>query len=177
VIDRAGIRGGFDVEVLDRRKCPLPIFAQHLGFIGDFNEPTYSAASVRDWNRKIKQADAYLAITPEYNPSVPGVLKNALDSGTAPHRLSNQSSGGGRRRSRGRSGMTAPHQTLDGDDRNYYRSIRPELVVPTPRLSERASPRQRPIGAARHCGGRRSGFARRALQCLPTASKSWSPGQ
>jgi len=30
--------------------------------------------------QKIKEADAYLVITPEYNHSVPGVLKNAIDS-------------------------------------------------------------------------------------------------
>jgi len=80
VIDRAGAHGGFDVEVLDLRDWPLPIFAEHLGSIGDFNDPTYSAAIVREWNHKVKQADAYLVVTPEYNHSVPGVLKNAIDS-------------------------------------------------------------------------------------------------
>jgi NAD(P)H-dependent FMN reductase len=80
VIGRARAHGGFDVEVLDLRDWPLPIFAEHLGSIGDFNDPTYSTPIVREWNRKIKQADAYLVVTPEYNHSVPGVLKNAIDS-------------------------------------------------------------------------------------------------
>src|SRR5580700_5145698 len=80
VIDRARNHGGFDVEVLDLRDWPLPIFAEHLGSIGDFANPTYSQPIVRRWNRKIKEADAYLVITPEYNHSVPGVLKNAIDS-------------------------------------------------------------------------------------------------
>jgi NAD(P)H-dependent FMN reductase len=80
VIERARAHGGFDVEVLDLRDWPLPIFAEHLGSIGDFNDPTYSNPIVREWNRKIKEADAYLVITPEYNHSVPGVLKNAIDS-------------------------------------------------------------------------------------------------
>ena len=35
---------------------------------------------VRSWNKKIAEADAYLVITPEYNHSVPAVLKNAIDS-------------------------------------------------------------------------------------------------
>jgi NAD(P)H-dependent FMN reductase len=35
---------------------------------------------VRSWNHKIAEADAFLVITPEYNHSVPGVLKNAIDS-------------------------------------------------------------------------------------------------
>jgi NAD(P)H-dependent FMN reductase len=56
------------------------MFAEHLGTIGDFNDPTYSNPLVRRWNHKIKEADAYLVITPEYNHSVPGVLKNAIDS-------------------------------------------------------------------------------------------------
>jgi NAD(P)H-dependent FMN reductase len=35
---------------------------------------------VKEWNNKIKGADAYLIVTPEYNHSVPGGLKNAIDS-------------------------------------------------------------------------------------------------
>jgi NAD(P)H-dependent FMN reductase len=80
VIDRASAHPDFDVEVLDLRDWPLPMFGEHLGTIGDFNDPTYSAPLVRRWNHKIKEADAYLVVTPEYNHSVPGVLKNAIDS-------------------------------------------------------------------------------------------------
>jgi NAD(P)H-dependent FMN reductase len=80
VIDRARTHGGFDVEVLDLRDWGLPIFAEHAGSIGDFNDPTYSSPIVRAWNRTIARGDAYLVITPEYNHSVPGVLKNAIDS-------------------------------------------------------------------------------------------------
>jgi NAD(P)H-dependent FMN reductase len=80
VIERASDHPAFEVEVLDLRDWPLPIFAEHLGTIGDFANPSYSEPIVRRWNRKIKQADAYLVITPEYNHSVPGVLKNAIDS-------------------------------------------------------------------------------------------------
>ncbi|HEX6393865.1 MAG TPA: NAD(P)H-dependent oxidoreductase [Acidimicrobiales bacterium] len=80
VIDRARSHGGFDVEVLDLRDWPLPMFAEDPGTMGDLNDPTYSTPIVGKWNRKIKEADAYLVITPEYNHSVPGVLKNAIDS-------------------------------------------------------------------------------------------------
>jgi NAD(P)H-dependent FMN reductase len=80
VIDRARTHPAFDVEVLDLRDWPLPIFAEHFGTIGDFNDPTYSDPIVRRWNRKIKEAGAYLVVTPEYNHSVPGVLKNAIDN-------------------------------------------------------------------------------------------------
>ena len=40
----------------------------------------YSDSIVRRWNKKIKEADAYLIVTPEYNHGVSGVLKNAIDS-------------------------------------------------------------------------------------------------
>jgi NAD(P)H-dependent FMN reductase len=80
VIDSALAHGGFEIEVLDLRDWPLPIFAEHFGTIGDFNDPTYSSPVVKSWNQKIKEADSYLVITPEYNHSVPGVLKNAIDS-------------------------------------------------------------------------------------------------
>jgi NAD(P)H-dependent FMN reductase len=38
---------------------------------------------VKEWNAKIGSGDAYLFLTPEYNHSVPAVLKNAIDSAFA----------------------------------------------------------------------------------------------
>jgi NAD(P)H-dependent FMN reductase len=67
-------------ELIDLRDWPLPMFGEHAGTIGDFNDPTYSDPLVKRWNTKVKEADAYLVITPEYNHSVPGVLKNAIDN-------------------------------------------------------------------------------------------------
>ncbi len=80
VIERASAHGGFEVEVLDLRDWPLPMFGEHVGTIGDFSDPTYSDPIVKRWNRKIKEAEAYLFVTPEYNHSIPGVLKNAIDN-------------------------------------------------------------------------------------------------
>ena len=71
---------GFDAEVADLRDWPLPIFAEHPGTIGDINDPTFSEPIVRAWNKKVKQADAFIVVTPEYNHSIPGGLKNAIDS-------------------------------------------------------------------------------------------------
>ena len=70
----------FDAEIVDLRDWPLPIFGEHFGTIGDFSDPTYSEPIVKAWNDKIKGADAYVIVTPEYNHSVPGGLKNAIDS-------------------------------------------------------------------------------------------------
>ncbi|MFD1546233.1 NADPH-dependent FMN reductase [Nonomuraea guangzhouensis] len=80
VLSRLRAHDGFDVELADLRDWPLPIFAEHMGTIGDLSDPTYSEPIVRAWNQKVKQADAFVVITPEYNHSVPGGLKNAIDS-------------------------------------------------------------------------------------------------
>jgi NAD(P)H-dependent FMN reductase len=80
VVSTAMAHGGFDVEVIDLQDWPLPIFAEHFGTIGDFSDPTYSEPIVKAWNKKVKEADAYLFITAEYNHSIPGVLKNAIDN-------------------------------------------------------------------------------------------------
>ena len=80
IVSSASAHGGFDVELIDLRDWPLPMFAEHLGTIGDFNNPTYSKPIMKAWNDKIKEADAYIVVTPEYNHSLPGVLKNAFES-------------------------------------------------------------------------------------------------
>ncbi len=80
VVDRARSHGGFDVEVLDLRDWPLPMFAETRETIGDLRDPTYSDPVVKRWNATIATGDAYVIVTPEYNHSVPGVLKNAMDN-------------------------------------------------------------------------------------------------
>jgi len=40
---------------------------------------------VKEFKAKIKAADAILIATPEYNYSIPGVLKNAIDSASRPY--------------------------------------------------------------------------------------------
>jgi len=40
---------------------------------------------VKEFKEKIKAADALLIVTPEYNYSVPGVLKNAIDWASRPY--------------------------------------------------------------------------------------------
>jgi NAD(P)H-dependent FMN reductase len=80
VLERAKRHGEFDVELLDLRDWELPFFQEHMGTIGDFADPTYSDPLVKAWNQKLDEADAFLIVTAEYNHSVPGQLKNAIDS-------------------------------------------------------------------------------------------------
>ena len=49
----------------------IPVFNQ--------DEEQKPPAKVTDFKSKIREADAILFVTPEYNYSVPGVLKNAID--------------------------------------------------------------------------------------------------
>jgi NAD(P)H-dependent FMN reductase len=70
----------FAVETLDLREWPLPFFQETIASVGNFADPTYSDPLVKRWNHKIKEADAYVIVTPEYNHSVPAVLKNAIDT-------------------------------------------------------------------------------------------------
>lgn len=42
-------------------------------------------AKVTELKRKIREADAILFVTPEYNYSIPGVLKNAIDWASRPY--------------------------------------------------------------------------------------------
>jgi chromate reductase, NAD(P)H dehydrogenase (quinone) len=55
-----------------------PLYNQDL----DTDNPPAEWAALR---RQIKAADAVLFFTPEYNPSIPGVLKNAIDVASRPY--------------------------------------------------------------------------------------------
>src|ERR1035437_11193485 len=63
----------------------LEIFA--LDDIPPFNADleTNMPDVVREFKQKIRAADAILIVTPEYNYSVPGVLKNAIDWASRPY--------------------------------------------------------------------------------------------
>jgi chromate reductase len=56
----------------------LPLFNQDLET--DSTPPQWTA-----FRQRVKAADAVLFVTPEYNRSVPAVLKNALDVGSRPY--------------------------------------------------------------------------------------------
>ena len=66
---------GAEIEIFDI--AGIPEFVQGQ----DENPP----AKVVDFKRKIREADAILFCSPEYNYSVPGVLKNAIDWASRPY--------------------------------------------------------------------------------------------
>jgi NAD(P)H-dependent FMN reductase len=67
--------GGFDVELLDLAAFDLPVFDEP-------NHPRlqqYTHQHSKDWSSAVARGDAFVFLTPEYNHSFPGSLKNALD--------------------------------------------------------------------------------------------------
>jgi chromate reductase, NAD(P)H dehydrogenase (quinone) len=66
---------GTTLEIFDLEGIP-PFNQDHE------NDPP---EKVRSFKAKIRAADAILIATPEYNYSIPGVLKNAIDSASRPY--------------------------------------------------------------------------------------------
>jgi NAD(P)H-dependent FMN reductase len=91
--DRACADGRFAVDVLDLRSWALPMFAETYDTLGDPRYPSYSEPSVAEWNRVIRDGDAFLFLTPEYNHSIPAVLKNAIDTVFASFAFRNKPAG------------------------------------------------------------------------------------
>jgi NAD(P)H-dependent FMN reductase len=72
---QAEARGDIDVEVVDLRDHPLPFFAE---VASNAWAPSQDPAAVA-WQKKIGEFDGYIFVLAEYNRSVTGELKNALD--------------------------------------------------------------------------------------------------
>jgi NAD(P)H-dependent FMN reductase len=68
---------GFEVELLDLADYDLPHFDEAIS--PRYNPKRASNEAAQRWLGKLAEADGYVFITPEYNHSVPGVLKNAFD--------------------------------------------------------------------------------------------------
>jgi len=64
----------------------LPIELLSIGHLPLYDQDAESAPPA-EWSRfreRVRRADAVLFVTPEYNRSIPGGLKNALDVGSRP---------------------------------------------------------------------------------------------
>ncbi|MBI2459745.1 MAG: NAD(P)H-dependent oxidoreductase [Parcubacteria group bacterium] len=66
-----------EVELLDLRDYALPFFNEPIS--PAMGQGDYTDETVARWAKKIAAADAYIAVTPEYNHGYSAVLKNAFD--------------------------------------------------------------------------------------------------
>lgn len=74
---QASQRVGLDLELVDLADYPLPALDEPVS--PRFNQNRRPNPEARRWMAKIAEGDGYIFVTPEYNHSIPGVLKNALD--------------------------------------------------------------------------------------------------
>jgi len=68
---------GMEVETVDMREYVLPLFDEAIS--PQYNPDRKPTAAVKKWLDKVAEADAFILVTPEYNRSTSGVIKNALD--------------------------------------------------------------------------------------------------
>jgi len=75
VRDIAGQRTDAEFELVDLRDYPLP----HLDEPIPPSMGQYQNDHTKEWAAKIASFDGFVMVTPEYNHSTSGVLKNAID--------------------------------------------------------------------------------------------------
>lgn len=68
---------GVVVEVLDLLDYDMPFFNEAVS--PSYKTEPYKNEAVARFTKKIAEGDAFVMVTPEYNHSTSGVLKNALD--------------------------------------------------------------------------------------------------
>jgi NAD(P)H-dependent FMN reductase len=75
VLEQAQARGDADYELVDLADFDLP----HLDEAIPASQGMYAGAHTQAWAAKVAEFDGYVFVTPEYNHSTSGALKNALD--------------------------------------------------------------------------------------------------
>jgi len=75
ILKQAQARGDMDVELVDLRDHPLPFFDEKAS---NMWVPSENPEAVR-WQKTIARFDGYIFVVAEYNRSITGALKNALD--------------------------------------------------------------------------------------------------
>lgn len=70
-------RENVEVTLLDLQDYELPFFDEPVS--PRYNPERTPEGVVKDWLDALTDADGYVVVTPEYNHSIPGVLKNAFD--------------------------------------------------------------------------------------------------
>jgi NAD(P)H-dependent FMN reductase len=72
---QAEARGDMEVEVVDLRDYPMPFFDE---VASNAWVPSQNPVAVA-WQKKLAEFDGYIFVVAEYNRSITGALKNALD--------------------------------------------------------------------------------------------------
>jgi NAD(P)H-dependent FMN reductase len=75
VLEKARAHGGAQYELIDLADFPLP----HLDEAMSPAMHQYANEHTKAWSREIESFDGFVMVTPEYNRSTSGVLKNAID--------------------------------------------------------------------------------------------------
>lgn len=75
MLERASRRADLDFEIIDLRDYPLPLFEEPSG---PTSAPSRHEVAQR-WAQALASCDGFIFITAEYNHSITGALKNALD--------------------------------------------------------------------------------------------------
>lgn len=71
----AANRTDIETEIVDLRDYPLPFF----DYVASPRFVPIDTPEARKWSSKLAELDGYVFVTAEYNHSVSGVIKNALD--------------------------------------------------------------------------------------------------
>ena len=75
ILEHAKARGDIEVELVDLKDYDLPLFDAPAS---DLWMPTPNPVAAK-WQEKLNSFDGFIVVTAEYNRSVPGTLKNAID--------------------------------------------------------------------------------------------------
>ena len=70
-------KGELEATLVDLKDYPLPFFNEAIS--PRYNPDRTPAPEVQKWLDTIGSFDAYIFVTPEYNHSIPGELKNVFD--------------------------------------------------------------------------------------------------
>lgn len=77
VYEIAKKRSELEVEFIDLRDYPLPFFDSAT--LPSIRTEPYENEIARKWAAKVKEADGFIMVAPEYNHGYSAVLKNAID--------------------------------------------------------------------------------------------------
>jgi chromate reductase, NAD(P)H dehydrogenase (quinone) len=85
---KASFNGTLANALISLAPSSMKLDIVEIGQLPLYNEDLETAAPPASWTafrQRVKAADAVLFVTPEYNRSVPAVLKNAIDVGSRPY--------------------------------------------------------------------------------------------